>query len=113
MARTAYLPAAAALTALVLAVSFVPIAGRLAPGAWHWIAHFGAYAALAFMWRRALPRAPALAVAAAIVAFGFAQETLEIAGHAHGFELADALIDAAGAAAGIMAAQVSFRLRNH
>jgi VanZ family protein len=112
LARTAYLLAAAALTALLFAASFVPIAGRAAPGAWHWIAHFGAYAALAFLWRRALPRAPLLAIAAAVIAFGFAQEALEIAGHAHGFELADALIDAAGAAAGIAAAQVSFR-RNH
>jgi len=82
------------------------VAGQLAYGAWHWIAHFGAFAALAYLWRRAVPRAPALGVAAAVIAFGFAQEALEIAGHAHAFELADALLDAAGAAAGVAAAHV-------
>ena len=82
------------------------MAGQLAYGAWHWIAHFGAFAALAYLWRRAVPRAPALAVAAAVIAFGFAQEALEIAGHAHAFELADALLDAAGAAAGVAGAHV-------
>ena len=97
---------ALALTVFLLAASLVPIAGEVAPGAWHWIAHFGAYAVLAFLWRRALPRAPVLGLAAAVVAFGFAQEAIEIAGHAHGFELADALIDAAGAALGAAVANV-------
>jgi VanZ family protein len=98
--------AAAALTLSLLAVSVVPIAGQVAPGNWHWIAHLGAYAVLAFLWRRALPRASALALAAAVIAFGFAQEAIEITGHAHAFELADALIDAAGAILGAAAAHM-------
>lgn len=85
----------------------VPEAGQLAYGLWHWIAHFGAFAVLAWLWRRALPRASALALAAAVIAFGFAQEAIEIAGHAHGFELPDVVVDAAGAVFGIWAAQVS------
>jgi hypothetical protein len=76
----------------------------VAYGDWHWIAHLGAYAVLAILWRRALPHAPALWIAAAVIAFGFAQEAIEIAGHAHGFELADALVDAAGTVVGVAAA---------
>ncbi len=98
--------AAVALTVFLLAASVVPSAGQAAYGNWHWIAHFGAYAVLAILWRRALPRAPALGVAAAAIAFGFAQEAIEIIGHAHGFELADALVDAAGAALGAAGANV-------
>ena len=106
MPKTPFFLAAIALTVFLLAASVVPAAGQAAYGVWHWIAHFGAYALLAFLWRRALPRAPALALAAAVIAFGFAQEAIEIAGHAHGFELADALVDAAGAVVGIAAAHV-------
>ncbi|MGH7604630.1 MAG: hypothetical protein ACRENK_11620 [Gemmatimonadaceae bacterium] len=104
-----FLPAAIALSLALLGASAIPAAGLAAYGLWHWFAHFGAYAVLAYLWRRALPRAPALGVAAAVVAFGFAQEALEIAGHAHGFELADALVDAAGSALGVAAAHASFR----
>ena len=99
----ACLAAAIALSVALVWASFAPMAGQLfAYGYRHWIAHFGAYAALAFLWRRGLPRAPALAVAAAAAAFGFAQEAIEVAGHAHGFELADALTDALGAVFGIV-----------
>ena len=84
----------------------VPDAGQVACGDGHWFAHFGAYAVLAFLWRRALPRAPAFAITGAVIAFGFAQEAIEIAGHAHGFELADALIDAAGAVLGASLAKL-------
>ena len=84
----------------------MPDAGQVAYGDWHWFAHFGAYAVLAFLWRRALPRAPAFAIAAAVIAFGFAQEAIEIVGHAHAFELADALIDAAGAVLGASLAKL-------
>ena len=40
------------------------------------------------------------------MAFGFAQEAIEILGHAHGFELADALVDALGTGFGILLAAV-------
>ena len=95
-----------ALTLVLLAASVIPSAGEAIYGDWHWFAHFGAYAALAFLWRRALPRAPAFAIAAAVIAFGFAQEAIEIAGHAHAFELADALVDAAGAVLGASLAKL-------
>ena len=98
--------AALALTLVLLAASVIPDAGQAIYGDWHWFAHFGAYAALAFLWRRALPRAPAFAIAAAVIAFGFAQEAIEIAGHAHAFELADALVDAAGAVLGASLAKL-------
>ena len=97
---------ALALSLALLAASLVPDAGQAIYGDWHWFAHFGAYAALAFLWRSALPRAPAFAVAAAVIAFGFAQEAIEIVGHAHAFELADALIDAAGAVLGASLAKL-------
>lgn len=89
----------------------LPEAGQLPGGLWHWIAHFGAYAVLAWLWRRALPRAPVLALGAAVIAFGFAQEAIEIAGHAHPFELADALVDAAGALVGVVIARTTQRTR--
>ena len=95
-----YRVAALVLSVIVLWASFEPSAGDALTGTWHWLAHFGAYAALGFLWRRALPRAPALAVVAAVAALGFGQEALEIAGHAHPFELADAVVDAAGAVFG-------------
>jgi VanZ family protein len=104
MPKSPFFLAAVALTVSILAASLIPTAGEVAYGDWHWIAHFGAYAALAWLWRRALPRASALRVAAAVIAFGFAQEAIEIAGHAHAFELADALVDAVGAVVGIAAA---------
>ncbi|MGA8007142.1 MAG: hypothetical protein WCA17_13665 [Burkholderiales bacterium] len=84
----------------------MPNAGQAVYGDWHWFAHFGAYAVLAFLWRRALPGTPAFAIAAAVIAFGFAQEAIEIVGHAHAFELADALVDAAGAVLGASLAKL-------
>jgi hypothetical protein len=42
---------------------------------------------------------------AGIVAFGFIHEAFEIRGHAHGFELYDAIIDGAGAIAGTLSAR--------
>ena len=109
MHKSPFFLAAVALTVVLLAVSWVPIPPSAAYGHWHGIAHLGAFAALGFLWRRAEPRAPLLGVAAAVVAFGFAQEAIEVIGHAHGFELKDALVDAVGATAGIVAAHVLFR----
>lgn len=102
---------AVALTAVLLWASTVSGLNELF-GFWHWAAHFGAYAALAFLWRRGMPRAPAQLVAAALVAFGFAQEAIEILGHAHGFELADALVDAVGTGFGILLAAATSKKSN-
>lgn len=109
MRKSPFFLAAVALTVVLLAVSFIPISAPTAYGDWHGIAHLGAFAVLGFLWRRAEPRAPLLGVAAAVVAFAFAQEAIEIIGHAHGFELTDALIDTVGVAAGVAAAHVLFR----
>jgi len=46
-----------------------------------------------------------IALAVPLVASGFAHEAYEIAGHVHGFELYDALTDAAGAVAGVVCAR--------
>ncbi|MCC6609124.1 MAG: hypothetical protein IT515_05540 [Burkholderiales bacterium] len=102
MPERAALAGAAVMTLALLWASVVPGAGVVfAYGGMHYVAHFAAFTVLAFAWRYALPKAPAWAVLAAVVAFGFAHEAIEIAGHAHGFELADALVDAAGALAGV------------
>ena len=77
----------------------------------HYLAHFAAFAVLAFAWRRGLRGVPAWLVLLAVVAFGFAQEAIEVAGHAHPFELADALVDAAGALVGVVIARTTQRTR--
>ncbi len=103
----AYLAAGIAMTLALLWVSVVPAAAKVfGYGGLHYVSHFVAFAVLAFAWRRGLSKAPAWAMLAAVIAFGFAQEAIEIAGHAHGFELADALGDAAGALAGVALASV-------
>ena len=78
----------------------------------HYPAHFAAFAALAIAWCLGLPRAPVLALAVPLVAFGFAHEAYEILGHVHGLELYDALTDAAGAVAGIACARALLRRRS-
>lgn len=75
-------------------------------GEWyrHYPAHFGAFAALAIVWTLALPRVSVPAIIGAIAIFGFVHEACEIVGHAHRFEIADALMDSAGAALGAVLA---------
>jgi len=104
--RRAFLGAALALSAALVWASFIPAAGHAFGGGWHWLAHFGAFLALALAWRGALPRAPAWGVALGVIAFGFAQEAIEVVGHAHGYELGDALVDALGAVVGIALARL-------
>ena len=71
-------------------------------GAWHYGAHFGTFALFGAMWRLGLPRIAPPAIAAGVVTFGFFHEAYEIAGHAHAFELADAVVDGLGAGFGIL-----------
>ncbi len=66
----------------------------------HYPAHFAAFAAFAIVWTLALPEAPLPAIVGAIAVFGFFHEACEIVGHAHGFEIADALMDGAGTIVG-------------
>ena len=90
-----------------MAVGFVwaaslPAAGKIVTPAWHYAAHFAAFSVYSAVWVLGLPRVSPLAVTAAVVAFGFAHEAYEILGHDHGFELDDALVDAAGAILGAL-----------
>jgi hypothetical protein len=94
-----------------------PAVGKIAAPHWHYAAHFAAFALLAAMSALGMPRVPLLALTASIVLFGFLHELYEIVGHAHGFELRDAVVDGIGAVAGAHAARwlrrrLLFR-RNH
>ncbi len=71
-------------------------------GAWHYTVHFGTFALFAAMWRLALPRVAPAAIAAGVVTFAFVHEAYEILGHAHRFELADAVVDGLGATFGLV-----------
>jgi len=94
-----------AIALLWLAADSVVWDARLLAGfshsGWHYLAHFAVFALFAVVWMLGLPGINALYVALAIVIFGFAHEAIEIAGHAHAFELADACVDAAGATLGV------------
>jgi hypothetical protein len=94
------------MTAVLLAAAVTPGAGEGVIGAHHRLSHLVSFAAVAFAWTLALPRIRSVVVAAGVIAFGFAQEAIEIFGHAHPFELRDALWDGLGAAAGVAAARV-------
>jgi hypothetical protein len=90
---------------LVAAVVPIPSTGVGSEGAiLHWLAHLVAFAILAFTWRCGLPRVSALAVALAVVAFGFAHEAIEIFGHSHAYEWADAVVDGIGSISGVLIA---------
>jgi hypothetical protein len=95
-------------TAMALALLWVagqPGAAEIFPGKWHYVAHFVIFTILGGVWALGLPRIPVSATVAGIVAFGFIHEAFEIRGHAHGFELYDAIIDGAGAIAGTLSAR--------
>jgi hypothetical protein len=109
--RTAF-ACAIALTVLVFVAGFVPSTGSIFRGSSHWFAHLVSFAVLGFAWKRALPRASAVFVALGVIAFGFIHEAIEIAGHAHTYELRDAIVDSVGAAVGVIVAQLAAR-RSH
>jgi len=94
-------------------IASAPITGDVLPDWYiHYPAHFCTFAALAIVWTLGLPRASAMALAVPLVAFGFVHEAYEIVGHVHGFELYDALTDAAGAVAGIVCARAILSRRS-
>ena len=116
MKNTRELACACLGTAITIALFYVglePAAGRLFDGwplqaLWHYTGHVAIFALLGLIWTAALPRAAPVAVAAGIVAFGFLHEALEIAGHAHRFEIYDACADGLGAIVGVLAANTAF-----
>ena len=85
-----------------------PAVGKIDAAHWHYAVHFIAFAFLAAMAVLGMPSIPFVAVMVSTVVFGFLHELYEIVGHAHGFELSDALVDGVGAVAG---AHIGRRLR--
>lgn len=106
--RRASLVCAIALTIILLWASVVPITGEFA-AKHHRSAHLISYAILAVAWRGALEHMPTWVVALVVIGFGFLQEGIEVFGHAHRFELDDALIDALGAIMGVVFADIAMR----
>ncbi len=89
------------MTVALMWVALQPVHGtQFAEWYRHYPAHFAAFAALAIIWTFAFPGVPLPAIIGAIVAFGFFHEACEIIGHAHQFEIADALMNGAGAIVG-------------
>ena len=101
------LVSAIALTIVLIWASLSPKASEAFAVGPHWLPHLASFAALAFAWTLAVPRTPTLLVALAVVAFGFAHEAIEIVGHAHGYELADAIVDGIGAVCGALIAHAT------
>jgi hypothetical protein len=94
------------LTILLLWASVRPSVAQTFEGELHWLAHFLAFVILAAAWRCALPRVPAFIVTLAVIGFGFVQEAIEMVGHAHAFELRDAVVDSVGVIVGILIASL-------
>jgi hypothetical protein len=67
----------------------------------HYPAHFVAFAVFAAVWSLGFRRPSPVKLAIAIGTFAFAHEALEIVGHAHPFELHDAVVNVFGTVAGI------------
>ena len=105
----AFLAGAIAMTIGLTLVAMTPSSATIFPSTLHVPVHVLVYAMLAFAWARALPRVPALVLMLAGVALGFTHEALEIAGHRHPFEIADACYDATGIVVGVIMARFTKR----
>lgn len=108
--RRVSLVCAIALTIVLVWASVVPFAGEVFGAKHHRSAHLVSFAILALAWRVALPHMPSWAVALIVVGFGFLHEAIEVIGHAHPYELSDALIDGIGAIMGVTVAQIAMKL---
>jgi len=108
----AFLASAIVMTIGLTLVAATPSSADIVGSALHRPAHIAAYAMVAFAWTRGLPMVSAPLMMLAGVALGFAHEALEIVGHRHPFELADAFYDAAGAITGVIVARFSIRKAN-
>ena len=91
---------AIALTAFLFVAGSFPAAGLAFPGVAHWIAHFAAYAAIAFAYALGWQKQPAMLIAVFVAAIGAIHETSEIFTHHHALEFADILVNSIGAAIG-------------
>lgn len=89
------------LTVLLFTLGNVPATGHAFPGVLHWIAHLSAYALICFAAGLGWPRQSAVLIAAIVAAIGLIHESTEIITHSHGFETADAIVNAIGAIVGV------------
>ncbi|HSU63803.1 MAG TPA: hypothetical protein VLJ12_08045 [Burkholderiales bacterium] len=101
---------AIALTIALLLAGIMPSAGQAFGGDLHRKAHLISFAVLALAWRWSLPQVPISLLALGVIGFAFLQETIEIFGHHHRFEMEDVAIDAAGAVIGLILAQVARKI---
>ena len=92
---------AIALTVLLFVAGSFPVAGQAFPGVTHWVAHFAAYAMIAFAYALGWQKQPALLVLGFVAALGAIQECSEIFTHHHALEIADILVDVFGAGIGV------------
>jgi VanZ family protein len=107
--RHTFLASAIASTIVLLWAGVTPSAGEAIGARHHGIAHLISYAVLAFAWRGALAQIPVSIIALLVIGFGFMQEGIEVFGHAHPYEIGDALIDALGAIVGAVFAQLAVK----
>ena len=108
--RRASLVCAIALTIALLVAAVMPSAGQAFGGELHRKAHLISFALLALAWRWSLPQVPVPMVALGVIGFAFLQETIEISGHGHPYEMEDVAIDASGAVIGLILAQLARKI---
>ncbi|MES2356347.1 MAG: hypothetical protein V4568_18490 [Pseudomonadota bacterium] len=102
-----YLSCALALTAALFLVGGQQWAGTVFKGQTHWIAHFVAYAFIAIMYVKGLPRATVLLIGCLVTGIGGLHEVYEITSHGHPFEFNDFLVNSLGAFTGALLARAS------
>jgi VanZ family protein len=90
------------LTVLLFVAGSFPSAGQAFPGVTHWVAHFVAFAVIAFAYALGWKKQPALLVVGYVAALGAIQECSEIFTHHHALEIADILVDFFGAGIGVV-----------
>ncbi len=96
----------ARITALLLTLGLftvgnLPNAGQAFPGILHWVAHFCAYALIAFTFSLGWPHRPAVHLGLLVTVLGALHETTEIITHHHPFETEDVMVNTLGALLGI------------
>ena len=101
--------AAALLTLGLFTVGSIPAAGLALPGVLHWVAHFAAYALIAFAFGLGWPLRRALHLAVLVAAIGVIHESSEIFTHSHAFEAEDAIVNAIGALVGVAIQRATLR----
>jgi len=102
-----YLSCALALTIALFLVGGQQWAGSVFIGQTHWIAHFFAYALIAIMYVKGLPRVAVFLIGVLVTGIGGLHEVYEISSHGHPFEFNDFLVNSLGAFTGALLTGVS------